>query len=96
MTPYSSSARFKFGHGRVGQVKHAADIKVGPTGRMGTFTAFVLDADIPGLLRKGTLEALGGQLDFVRDVLSIQTHGVNVPLNVHVMGRYALSVVEFG
>ena len=68
--PYPSNARFKFGDGRMGEVKHAADIKVGIAGCKGTFTAFVLDADIPALLRKGALDALGAQLNFEKDTLS--------------------------
>ena len=48
--PYPSSARFKFGDGRVGVVGHAADIKVGIAGRRGAFTAFALDAEIPTLI----------------------------------------------
>ena len=94
--PYSTSARFKFGGGRATEVKHAADIKVGIAWGEGAFAGFVLDADIPALLRKGVLGSLGGQLDFERDILSIRTHGVNVPLNVNEMGRYVLSAVEFG
>ena len=79
-------ARFKFGCGRVGEAKFAADIKVGIAGRRDPFTALVLEADIAALLRKGALEALGGHLDFLRDV----------PLMVHEMGHYVLSVVAFG
>ena len=94
--PYLSIARFKFGDGRIGEVKHAADIKVGVAGRKGTFAAFVLDADIPALLRKGALEALGAQLDFDKDMLSLLRHGVRVPLGVNAMGHYIVSVVEFG
>ena len=35
VTPYSATARLKFGDGRVGAVKHAADINVGIAGRVG-------------------------------------------------------------
>ena len=94
--PYSTSARFKFGGGRATEVKHAADIKVGIAWGEGAFAGFVLDSDIPALLRRGVLGSLGAQLDFERDILSIRTHGVNVPLNVNEMGRYVLSTVEFG
>ena len=58
---YPAQARFKFGDGRTGDVCFAADITVGIAGAKGTFTAFVLDADIPALLCKGALEALAGQ-----------------------------------
>ena len=67
--PYPSSARFKFGDGRIGEVNREADIKVGIAGHKGAFTAFALDAEIPSLLRKGALEALGAQLDFDEDTL---------------------------
>ena len=89
-------ARFKFGDGRVGEVKFAADIEVGAPSSRGTFGAFLLEADNPALLRKGALEALGGQLDFARDVSAVRNHGVNFPLKVNEMGRRALSVVGFG
>ena len=94
--PYPSNARFKFGDGRIGEVKHAADIKVGVAGCKGAFTAFVLDAYIPALLRKGALEALGAQLDFEKDTLSLLRHGVRVLLRVNAVGHYIASVVEFG
>ena len=58
---YPAHAIFKFGDGRVGEVCHAADITVGVAGFKGTFTAFVLDSDIPALLSKGALESLRGR-----------------------------------
>ena len=94
--PYPSPARFKFGNGWFGEVKHAADIKGGIAGRKGAFTASVLDAESPALLRKGALEALGAQLDFERDELSLLGRGVKVPFNVAASGHYTLSVVELG
>ena len=93
--PNPTMARFKFGDGRVGEVKHAADIKVGSAGRKGAFTAFVLDADIPALLRKGVLEALGGQLDFDRGIMAIRKRGVDDPLSVNEMGHHVLRAVAF-
>ena len=57
-------ARFKFGGGRLGEVRCAADTKVGMVGRRGALAAFVLKADAPALLRQGAIEALGGQTDF--------------------------------
>ena len=69
---------------------------MGIAGFRGTFTAFALDAEIPALLRTGDLEALGPQLDFVRDTLSPLRHGVCVPLSVNAMGHYVVSVVEVG
>ena len=67
MLPYTAPARFKFGDGREGEVKHATDIKVGVAACKGAFTAFAPDADIPDLLREGAWEALGGQLNFDSD-----------------------------
>ena len=94
--PYSTSARLKFGGGRVGEVRHAADIKVGIAWRKIAFATFVLDADIPALMRKGALEALGGRLSFERGILSIRTHGLNVPPGANAMGHYVQCVLEFG
>ena len=79
----------------MGGVCHAADITVGIAGSKGTFTAFVLDADIPALLRKGALEALAGQLDFARNALTLGSRGVEIPLQVNDAGHYILSVANF-
>ena len=54
------------------------------------------DANIPALLRKGALEALGGQLDIERDISPTRKYGVRVPLRVNGAVHYVLSVVEFG
>ena len=70
----------KFGGGRLGEVCFAADIPVGIAGCREAFTARVLEADIPAQSRKGALEALGGQLDFFRDMLTIRRQGLDVPL----------------
>ena len=69
---------------------------MGIAGCKGTFTAFVLDAEIPASSRNGALETLGAQLDFEKDTLSLIRHGVWAPLRVNEMGQYILSVVEFG
>ena len=61
---YPSTARFKYGDGRVGEVRYAAEIKVGIAGRRASVTALVMDADILALLRWGTLEAPCLQSDF--------------------------------
>ena len=94
--PYPSNARFEFGDGRIGEVKHVADIKVGIAGCKGASTAFVLGAEIPALLGKGASEALGAQLGFEEDTLSLLRRGVRVPPRVNAMGHYIISVVEFG
>ena len=63
-TTYPLKARARFGDGRRGEVRRAADMPVGIAGNGDKFTAFELDADIPAFLRKGAMGALGGQLDF--------------------------------
>ena len=76
-------------------MRHAADVPAGAAGNKGKCTAFVLEADMPALLRKGAVEALGGQLDFSRDALALRKKGVAIPLRVSRKGRYTLSVVDF-
>ena len=56
----------------------------------------MLDAEIPVLLRKESLEALGAQLDFEKDVLPPMRHAVTAPLRVNETGHCLSSVVEFG
>ena len=58
--PHDTAARLKFGDGGVGEVEHAADIKVGIAGCRGALTAFASEADIPAKLRKGASESLSG------------------------------------
>ena len=52
---HPSSARFRLGDVRLGDVHHATDVPVGIAKSEGTSTAFAPDADIPALLRKGAL-----------------------------------------
>ena len=84
---YPSAARFKFGDGRIGEVQYAANISVGIAGCKGAFTAFVMDAEVPALLRKGALEALGAQLDFAKDTRLLERRGICVPLGLNAMGH---------
>ena len=65
-------------------------------GAWGALAAFVLDSDIPAFLRKGALEALGGQPGFERDILTIRNRGANAPLSMNEIGHYVLIAVEFG
>ena len=91
-----SDARSRFGDGLPGEVRHAACIPAGVAGSKGMFIAFVLDADIPALLRKDAVEALGGQLDFSRDSSVLLKEGVASPLRANMLGDYNLCVVDFG
>ena len=60
-----------------------------------SFSAFVLDAVLPAPLRRGALEAPGGQLDSSRDMLTLLKQGVGAPLRVNRMGRDIPSAVDF-
>ena len=44
---YPSKAGFRFGDGRLGDVRHAAYVPAGIPGSKDRFTAYVPDADIP-------------------------------------------------
>ena len=50
---FPAKARFEFRGSRMGEVRCAAEITVGVAGNKGSFTASVLDADLPAYLRKG-------------------------------------------
>ena len=65
------------------------------TSQKGTFTAFVLDSDIPALLSKGALESLRGCLDFAQHTLTLGKTGKVIPLQMSDMGHYILSVADF-
>ena len=87
VSTYPASARFRFGNGRLGEVRHVADIPVGIPGSMRQFAACALGADIPAFLRRGASGALGGQLDVSRDILTLRKQGVDIPPRVNQMGR---------
>ena len=95
VSTYPPSARFRFGRGRLGEERHAAETPEGIAGHKCKFTALLLDAGILAFLRKGLLEALGGQLGFSRDVSVLRKHGVAIPLLANRMGHYILSVADF-
>ena len=73
---YLGSARFELGDGCLEAVRRAADIPSGIAGNRGELAAFALGTKIPALLHTGALEALGGQLDFSRDISRIRKQGV--------------------
>ena len=85
----------RFGNGRLGGVRRAADITAGIAGNSGAFAEFVLDKDILALLRKGATEALGGQLDLLRGSFVLRRQGVKIPLMVNLVGQNILGVVDF-
>ena len=95
VSTYPLAARIRFGDGRLGEVRHAADTPLGTAENRGKFSASVLDADFPALSRKGSMEALAGQLDFPRDAPALRKQGATIPLRVNRMGRYFLTVVDF-
>ena len=64
VSTYPACPRLKFGDGRPGKVRFAADITVGTASCTGAFAALVLDADTPAILRRGALGAPRGQSDF--------------------------------
>ena len=71
----------------MGDVRFAADITVGVAVAKGDFAAFVLDADIPALLRSGALGSVGGQPEFYRDTHTSGLRGLELPLKVNGMGH---------
>ena len=93
---YPPSARFRFGNGRLGEVRHPAGISAGIPVRKGEFTVFVLDAGIPTLLRKGALEILEGQPDYTRGISTLHKQRVSIIPKENNMGRLILIVVDFG
>lgn len=60
---YPAGAKYKFGNGRLGEVRNATDIPVGIAGGRGKVTASLKDPGVLALLRKSALESLGAQLD---------------------------------
>ena len=45
---------------------------------------------------KGLVGSLGGQLDSLREILTLRKREVDIPLKLNHTGRYATSVVVFG
>ena len=65
--PYPARAQFKFEGGRLGEARYEAGTPVRIARGLVNYSAFLLEADIPALLRKGASEVLGGQLDCARN-----------------------------
>ena len=60
---------------------------MGIAGNIEKFADFAREAEIPASLCKGALEALGGQLEAPRDILTRRKRGVDMPLKVNRMGH---------
>ena len=72
----------------MGDVRFAADIKVGIVGTPGSFATFVSGSCIAASLCEEALGPLGGQLDGHRDILTSGFLGVDIPLNVNDKGCF--------
>ena len=88
-------ASFRYGDGRVGDVHRAAVIPIAIVGHAGHFMAYVVDADVPALLRKNALETPGGHLNFCERVLALESLEPDVPLEMSAAGHYLLNVADF-
>ena len=74
-----SKAKFRSGDGRLGEVRHAADIPVWIAGDKGRYTPFAPGSDIPALLRRGARRRFGGSWIFLRGSLILRRQGVRIP-----------------
>ena len=92
---YPAYARLKFRDGHLGEVRRAADISDGIAGNRGKFTASVLEAYAPAMLREGALEALGGPASFFRDISTSRKQGAGILLEFSSLGRDLLSAGSF-
>ena len=88
-------ASFRYGDGRVGDVHRAAVIPIAIVGYAGHFMAYVVDADIPALLGKEALETLAGHLNFCERVLTLESLGADIPLEMSAVSHYLLNVADF-
>ena len=88
-------ASFRYGDGRVGDVHRAAVIPIAIVGYAGHFMAYVVDADIPALLGKEALETLAGHLNFCERVLTQESLGADIPLEMSAVSDYLLNVADF-
>ena len=84
---YPASARFRYRNARQGELRRAEDIPVGATGNKWKFRAFALETYVPALLRKGALEAPGGQVDTPKSILTLRKQAVDIFLGVNGAGQ---------
>ena len=85
--PYPISARPKFADGRLGEVLCAADSSGGIEGKCGAPTTFAPEAEIPALLRRGALGALGWQMDSFREISTLRERVVGLRLTLNSLGH---------
>ena len=95
VSTYPSSARLRFGDGRLDEVRQTADIPAGIAESAGKFTPFALDAGFPALLRKDAWGVLGGEPDLPCDLSTFREQGMSISLRESWMGHYILSAVDF-
>ena len=72
-----------------------ADIPAGIIGGRGEVRAFLTEADIPALLRKGALEALGGKEESPRNAPTLGRLGAEAPVTVGGKSHYVLNAASF-
>lgn len=95
LSAYPARTRLEFGGGRHGEARFTADLP-GSAGCRGELAASVTDAGIPAILRKGAVEALGGQSQVARDMLTLRNQGADIPPKVNQTGRNILNAVAVG
>ena len=88
-------AIFPSGDGRVGGAHRAAIIPIAIVGYTRHFMAYLVDADIPALSGKEALVTLGAHLNFCERVLTLESLGADIPLEVSPVGHYPLIVADF-
>ena len=84
-------ARFVFRHGYC-----VVDIPIAIAGGHAKSAALAIQADIPAPLCEGAVEALGGRLDFPRNISTSRGRGVDVPFKLNCAGHYVPSVAASG
>ena len=57
--------------------------------------AYVADAEIPALLGKEALESLGSHLNSCERVLTLESLGAEIPLEMSPAGHFLLHVADF-
>ena len=83
---FERCAKFKFGVGRMGGIRFAADVPAGIAVCPISLPFFLVDADMPALRRKGGVGVIGGKIS-----LHLGRLGVEVLSNANMAGHYVLS-----